>query len=313
MDGFDVIGRYHARSTGAQNSSNHPAFVDGFAVDDDVAVAEGHFVVVVGVVVVHGSVRTLRLEGSIKKKMLSIQHSPSHHLRNGFSGNAQISNDWLIWNRNLNLLMMRVDCRMDGIRKRCQTILRNDFAAAAAALPVDVEAVVVVAAAAAAWPADVEAVAVRPAAVRPAAAAAVAAVLAVAVAAVTLAAAAIPETIRLLRILPSAPTFEICCLHHLLHVKSVLPLLLLVILLQLLLLCLLLRLLLGDAVTVSGRFVVADGADPAPLGLIYCPREKESGRVRYHFKKAFHWLNGPSKRSRGIFDAEAVMKTRGRC
>ena len=210
--------------------------------------------------------------------------------------------------------MMRVDCRMDGIRKRCQTILRNDFAAAAAALPVDVEAVVVVvAAAAAAWPADVEAVAVRPAAVRPAAAAAVAAVLAVAVAAVTLAAAAIPETIRLLRILPSAPTFEICCLHHLLHVKSVLPLLLLVILLQLLLLCLLLRLLLGDAVTVSGRFVVADGADPAPLGLIYCPREKESGRVRYHFKKAFHWLNGPSKRSRGIFDAEAVMKTRGRC
>ena len=64
IDWFDVVGRYHSGAAGAENRSRHPTFVDGLAIDDDVAVAEGDFVIVVGVVVVHGPERTLQADNN---------------------------------------------------------------------------------------------------------------------------------------------------------------------------------------------------------------------------------------------------------
>ena len=65
LDGLHVVGGQHAGLAGALHGAVHPALVDGLHVDDDVAVLEGHLVVVRRAVVVHGSHRFLRREGRV--------------------------------------------------------------------------------------------------------------------------------------------------------------------------------------------------------------------------------------------------------
>ena len=54
---------YHSRPASAHNCAHHPALVDRLAVDNDISIAEGYLVVVIRIVVVHGSIRALKENG----------------------------------------------------------------------------------------------------------------------------------------------------------------------------------------------------------------------------------------------------------
>ncbi len=64
INGFYIIGRKHAVLPRAMNSSGHPTFVDGDAVDDDVAVVERDLVRVLSLVVVDGTEATVLALGT---------------------------------------------------------------------------------------------------------------------------------------------------------------------------------------------------------------------------------------------------------
>lgn len=52
---FNVVGWQHAGLAGALHGAVHPPLVDGLHVNDDIAILEGHLVVVGCAVIVHGA------------------------------------------------------------------------------------------------------------------------------------------------------------------------------------------------------------------------------------------------------------------
>lgn len=60
-----VVGRQHPGLPGSLHSAVHPALIDGLSVDDDIAVPEGHLVVVLSCVVVERSVNALKHKWSL--------------------------------------------------------------------------------------------------------------------------------------------------------------------------------------------------------------------------------------------------------
>lgn len=71
-----VVGWQHARPSGALHGPVHPALVDGLSVHDDVAIAEGHLVVVLRRVVVQRPVDALGGGVKIKDSPLIPRHGP---------------------------------------------------------------------------------------------------------------------------------------------------------------------------------------------------------------------------------------------
>ncbi len=59
INGFHIVGGQHAVLSRAMNGTGHPTFVDGDAVDDDVAVVERDLVRVLSLVVVDGTEATV--------------------------------------------------------------------------------------------------------------------------------------------------------------------------------------------------------------------------------------------------------------
>lgn len=58
VDRFDVVCRYHSGSACPQDCAHHPSFIYRFAIDDNIAIAEGNFIVIIGIIIIHSSVRS---------------------------------------------------------------------------------------------------------------------------------------------------------------------------------------------------------------------------------------------------------------